>query len=79
MQDLPASAQAQVRQAQELAAKLMAQAAAQPQQMPQPAAPAPVEVNPMLEAAQKIARQLAEKVILAHGPPVVSHNNCVQE
>ncbi|BDA49746.1 DEAD-box ATP-dependent RNA helicase 42 [Coccomyxa sp. Obi] len=66
--DLPASAQAQVRQAQELAARLMAQAAAQPQQMPQPAAPPPVEVNPMLEAAQRIARQLAEKA----GMPVTS-------
>lgn len=68
LQDLPPEAQAQVRLAQEMAAKLMAQAAAQPQQQQQPlqAAPAPAEVNPMLQAAQKIARQLAEKVRFVH-------------
>lgn len=65
-QDLPPEAQAQVRMAQEMAAKLMAQAAAQPQQAaPQTAAAPSVEINPMLKAAQDIARKLAEKVISA--------------
>ena len=52
--------------AQEMAAKLMAQAAAQPQQAaPQTAAAPSVEINPMLKAAQDIARKLAEKVMSA--------------
>jgi hypothetical protein len=55
-----------VRMAQEMAAKLMAQAAAQPQQAaPQTAAAPSVEINPMLKAAQDIARKLAEKVMSA--------------
>ncbi len=63
VQDLPPEAQARVRHAQEMAAKLMAQAAAQPQQpVAQPTAAAPAELNPMLRAAQEISRKLAEKV-----------------